>query len=24
LLTMFWCNEIFVPEDADTYFEKVA
>ncbi len=24
LLTMFWCNEIYVPEDADTYFEKVA
>jgi UDP-2-acetamido-2,6-beta-L-arabino-hexul-4-ose reductase len=24
LLTMFWCNEIFMPEDADTYFEKVA
>jgi UDP-2-acetamido-2,6-beta-L-arabino-hexul-4-ose reductase len=24
LLTMFWCNEIFVAEDADTYFEKVA
>lgn len=24
LLTMFWCNEIFVPEDSDTYFEKVA
>lgn len=24
LLTMFWCNEIFEPEDADTYFEKVA
>ena len=24
LLTMFWCNEIFVPEDADTYFQKVA
>jgi len=24
LLTMFWCNEVFKPEDADTYFEKVA
>jgi UDP-2-acetamido-2,6-beta-L-arabino-hexul-4-ose reductase len=24
LLTMFWCNEIFVPEDADTYYEQVA
>ncbi len=24
LLTMFWCNEIFVPEDSDTYFQKVA
>ena len=24
LLTMFWCNEIFVPEDTDTYFQKVA
>jgi UDP-2-acetamido-2,6-beta-L-arabino-hexul-4-ose reductase len=24
LLTMFWCNEIFVPEDADTYQELVA
>jgi len=24
LLTMFWCNEIFTAEDADTYMEKVA
>ena len=24
LLTMFWSSEIFTPEDADTYFEKVA
>ena len=24
LLTMFWCNEIFVPEDSDTYYENVA
>lgn len=24
LLTMFWCNEVFEPDDADTYFEKVA
>ena len=24
LLTMFWCNEIFDAEDADTHFEKVA
>jgi len=24
LLTMFWCNEVFNPNDADTYFEKVA
>ena len=24
LLTIFWCNEIFVPEDTDTYFQKVA
>lgn len=24
LLTMFWCSELFVPSDPDTYFEKVA
>lgn len=24
LLTMFWCNEVYNQEDADTYFEKVA
>ncbi len=24
LLAMFWCNEVFKAEDADTYFEKVA
>ncbi len=24
LLTMFWCNEIFDPQDADTIFERVA
>lgn len=24
LLTMFWCSELFVPADPDTYFEKVA
>lgn len=23
LLTMFWCNEVFDPSDADTYFEPV-
>lgn len=24
LLTMFWSSEIYVPDDADTYFQKVA
>lgn len=24
LLTMFWCNEIFDPQDADTIYEQVA
>jgi UDP-2-acetamido-2,6-beta-L-arabino-hexul-4-ose reductase len=23
LYTLFWCNELFDPEDADTFFEKV-
>jgi UDP-2-acetamido-2,6-beta-L-arabino-hexul-4-ose reductase len=23
LLTLFWCNEIFNPDDADTFFEEV-